>query len=132
MMVRRVLIFQMLLLCAALSLAETDKKAISPPDMISGTPPAVRADTMQQEPQAETVTIYESKFFPGFRPCTSQDYRDHDFGPVACQNTTAARTLSSIQEEESGSGLAEADTVSQGNIFKLRFGRFTKDKDSGQ
>ena len=132
MMIRRVCIFLMLMLCTALSLAETDEEAIRPPEIVSGASPVAKPDSALQETQSEKVTIYESKFFPGFRPCTSQDYRNHDFGPVACQDTTAARTLSSRKEERTDNGLTEADTVSQGNIYKLRFGRFTKGTDTKQ
>ena len=108
-------------------LAETGGEVSGPPEIVLDAPPAAKSDPGSHMTQTEKETIYESRFFPGFRPCTPQDYRDHDFGPVACQDSAAARALSSPdQEYESNHRLMEADTVSQGNIYKLRFGRITK------
>lgn len=114
-------------------LAEMDGEISEPPEIVLGAPSAAKPDSEPHKAQTENVTIYESRFFPGFRPCTSQDYHDHDFGPVACQDAAAARALASPgQERRSDSSLMEADAVSQGNIYKLRFGRFTKDGSSKQ
>lgn len=116
-----------MMLWAVPLLAETGGEVSGPPEIVSDAPPAAKPDSEPHATQTENVTIYESRFFPGFRPCTSQDYHDHDFGPVACQDAAVARALSSPgQEYRSDSSLMKADTVSQGNIYKLRFGRFTK------
>ena len=116
-----------MMLWAVPLLAETGGEVSKPPEIVSGAPPTAKPDSGPHMTQTEKETIYESRFFPGFRPCTSQDYRDHDFGPVACQDTAAARALSSTgQEYRPDQRLMEAETVSQGNIYKLRFGRITK------
>lgn len=126
-MVGRVCMLLGMLLWVAPSLAETGGEVSGPPEIVSGAPPAAEPGSEPHMTQTEKETIYESRFFPGFRPCTPQDYHDHDFGPVACQDPAAARALSSPnQEYRSDRGLMEADTVSQGNIYKLRFGRTTK------
>ncbi len=78
---------------------------------------------------SRTVTIYESKVFPGFRPCTYKDYRNQDYDPIACQDDEAARVLSIRPEEQEPRDLVvEGDAISQGNIYKLRFERFIKKK----
>ena len=126
-MVGRVCILLGVVLWAVPLFAETGEEISGPPEIVADAPPAAKPDSEPHMTQMEKETIYESSFFPGFRPCTSQDYHDHDFGPVACQDTAAARALSSPDREHgSNHRLMEADTVSQGNIYKLRFGRITK------
>ena len=127
-MVRQVCMFLGVVLWAAPLLAEMGGEVSGPPEIVTDAPPAAKPDSEPHEVQTENVTIYESRFFPGFRPCTSEDYHDHDFGPITCQDAAAARALTSpSQEYRSAPSLTEADAVSQGNIYKLRFGRFTKD-----
>ena len=76
----------------------------------------------------ETYTIFESKLFPGFRPCTPEDYRKQD-NPVACEDEQAARLLSTREENRFSQELnVEDDVVPQGNIYQLRFERFKRKK----
>ena len=76
----------------------------------------------------ETYTIYESKLFPGFRPCTPEDYRRQD-NPIACEDESAARLLSTREENRFPQEMiVEDDIVPQGNIYKLRFERFKRKK----
>lgn len=126
-MVGRVCILLGVMCWAAPLLAETGAEVSEPPEIVLDAPPAAKPDSEPHISQTEKETVYESRFFPGFRPCTSQDYHDHDFGPGACQDTAAARALSSPdQEYGSNRRLMEKDTMPQGNIFKLRFGRIPK------
>ncbi len=83
----------------------------------------------QQAVETETFTIYESKVFPGFRPCTTEDYRNQDFDPVACQDDDISRRISTRDPDRQSKGLIVDDNVvPQGNIYKLRFERFKKKK----
>ncbi len=116
------------MLWAGALLAEEGTEVSKPPEIVLDAPPAEKADPSLQTVKTKTITIYESKIFPGFRPCTSQDYHNHDYGPVACQDTDVARVLSTREEEGSAKGFVEGDAVPQGNIYKLRFKRFLKNK----
>jgi hypothetical protein len=78
--------------------------------------------------EIETYTIYESKLFPGFRPCAPEDYRKKD-NPIACEGEAAARLLSTREESQFLQELIlEDDVIPQGNIYKLRFERFKRKK----
>ena len=76
----------------------------------------------------ETITVYESKVFPGFRTCTPEDYRNKDHNPIACRDDEAARVLSTREEGPQTGQIIKDDAVPQGNIYKLRFERFKREK----
>ena len=81
----------------------------------------------QAPAETTTVTIYESKIFPGFRPCTEQDYRNYDYDPIACQDDEAAKVLSIRSRDQQPHHLIVGDeAMPQGNIYKLRFQVFTR------
>ena len=127
-MVRIICTFLVVLFCTGTVLAEQGTEVSKPPEIVLDAPPAEKADLSLQTVETKAVTLYESKFFPGFRPCTSQDYHDHDYSPVACQDTDAARVLSTREEKRAAKSFVEGDAVPQGNIYKLRFERFFKSK----
>lgn len=126
-MIRLTLVFLLAMLWTAALTADELKDISQPPEIVLDAPPAQKEDPSMQAAEVKAVTVFESKFFPGFRPCTSQDYHNHDFSPVACQDNDTARVLSTREEEESAS-LVESEVISQGNIYKLRFERFFKSK----
>ncbi len=100
-----------------------------PPEIVLDAPPANKETKQQQQIETETITVYESKIFPGFRPCTPEDYRKQDYDPIACQDDDVARMLSTREEDEQSKDLiVEDETVPQGNIYKLRFERFKRKK----
>ena len=110
-------------------LAEDADTAQEPPEIVLDAPPANKEATRRQHIETETITIYESKVFPGFRPCEPEDYRNQDYDPIACQDDDVARTLSTRDEDRQSKDLiVEDDAVPQGNIYKLRFERFKKRK----
>lgn len=88
-------------------------------------------DTSQvtsQRNQFETVTVYKSKMFPGFRTCTPEDYRNQD-DPIACQDDAAARVLSTREDDLSKRNAIVGDeAIARGNIYQLRFERFKRKK----
>ncbi|QMU61616.1 MAG: hypothetical protein GKR92_07860 [Gammaproteobacteria bacterium] len=109
--------------------AEETSEALPPPEIVIDTPPPTQSPVKQEASGSETVTIYESKVFPGFRPCTTEDYRNQDTDPVACQDEEAARVISTRDSQAVSDDLiVEDDAVPQGNIFKLKFERFKKKK----
>ena len=126
--IRALLGFSVLMLCTAGLLADENPEVSKPPEIVLDAPPAIKEDRSSQAVETEAATVYESKFFPGFRPCTSQDYHNHDYTPVACQDSEAARVLSTREEEGTARGFVEGDAVPQGNIYKLRFERIFKGK----
>ena len=126
-MIRLTLVFLLAMLWTAALTADEPKDISQPPEIVLDAPPAQKEDPSMQAAEVKAVTVFESKFFPGFRPCTSQDYHNHDFSPVACQDNDTARVLSTREDEESAS-LVESEVISQGNIYKLRFERFFKSK----
>ena len=76
----------------------------------------------------ETYTIFESKLFPGYRPCASEDYRNQDY-PIFCKDEAVARHLSTRKEDLFSRNLiVDDDVVPQDNIYKLRFERFKRKK----
>lgn len=84
-----------------------------------------------QSAETTTVTIYESKVFPGFRPCTEQDYRNYDYSPIACQDDEAAKVLSiraRDRDQQPHSLIVGDEAMPQGNLYKLRFQVFTRKK----
>lgn len=77
----------------------------------------------------ETVTVYKSKMFPGFRPCTPEDYRDKVDNPIACQDDEVARMLSTREDDLTPRNtIVGDDNISRGNIYQLRFERFKRKK----
>lgn len=110
-------------------LAEDSGAVQEPPEIVLDAPPADKQASKQRPIETETITIYESKVFPGFRPCEPEDYRDQDFDPIACQDDDVSRMLSTREEDRRSRDLiVEDDAVPQGNLFKLRFERFEKKK----
>ncbi len=104
-----------------------------PPAMVEGAPAANNAaDQGSAKPvRIKTITIYDSKVFPGFRSCTSEDYRNQDRDPIVCQDDDVARMLSAREENDQTKDLVvEGDAAPQGNIYKLRFERFKTKSDN--
>ena len=124
-MIRSTFVFLAVVLWAVAVIAEEPKDISRPPEIVLNAPPAQKEDFSSQAVEVKAVTVFESKFFPGFRSCTSQDYHSHDYSPVACQDNDTARVLSTREDEETA-GLLESEVISQGNIYKLRFERFFK------
>ena len=83
----------------------------------------------KQPNQFETITIYQSNFLPGFRPCTPEDYRKQDRDPIACQDDDVARVLTTREENRlPKSTIVRENSVPQSNIYQLRFERFKRKK----
>lgn len=111
--------------------AEETSEAQPPPEIVIDAPPPTQSPVKQdaRSSESKTVTIYESKVLPGFRPCTTEDYRNQDTNPIACQDEEAARVISTREKNNSSEDLiVEDDAVPQGNIYKLKFERFKKKK----
>ncbi len=109
--------------------AEEVSDVQEPPEIVLDAPAANRETSKQQATEMETITIYESKVFPGFRKCEPEDYRNQDYDPIACQDEEEARILSTREDKKKSHDLiVEEDAVPQGNIYKLRFERFKKKK----
>ena len=113
---------------SGIALADEPAEVVEPPEIVLDAPPANQ--TVKRQPvETETITIYESKFLPGFRPCTPEDYRNQDHNRVTCRDEEASRVLSTLEEDRQSRDLiVEDDAVPQGNIYKLRFERFKKKK----
>ena len=132
----RYLLFASLIMAGALlfigsASAEETSEAQPPPEIVIDAPPPTQSPVKQdaRSSESKTVTIYESKVLPGFRPCTTEDYRNQDTNPIACQDEEAARVISTREKNNSSEDLiVEDDTVPQGNIYKLKFERFKKKK----
>ena len=132
----RYLLFASLMMAGALlfigsASAEETSEAQPPPEIVLDAPPPTQSPVKQdaRSSESKTVTIYESKVLPGFRPCTTEDYRNQDTNPIACQDEEAARVISTREKNNSSEDLiVEDDTVPQGNIYKLKFERFKKKK----
>lgn len=130
----RSLLFLSLILAWALSFvgiasAEEASEAKPPPEIIIDAPPPTQSPVKQDADKTETVTVYESKVLPGFRPCTKEDYRNQDRDPIACQDEDNARVISTRESQDVSEDLiVEDDAVPQGNIYKLKFERFKKKK----
>ncbi len=105
--------------CSGAVLADEAAEAFEPPPAIDPNAPV----------ETTTITVYKSKFFPGFRPCTEQDYRNHDYDPIACQDDEAARLLSTRSGDRQPQSLLVGDeAMPQGNLYNLRFQIFTREK----
>lgn len=122
-----------ILMCALLLLGKTSAEESSvaqpPPEIVIDAPSPTQSPIKQDAERTETVTIYDSKVLPGFRPCTTEDYRNQDRDPVACQDEEAARVISTRDNQAVPEDLiVEDDAVPQGNIFKLKFEKFKKKK----
>ncbi len=110
-------------------MAEEERDAQPPPEIVVDAPPPTQSPVKQETVETETVTIYESKVLPGFRPCTPEDYQNHDVDPVACQDEENARIISTRDRSNQTEDLiVEDDAVPQGNIYKLKFERFKRKK----
>ncbi len=111
------------------SFAEESSVAQPPPEIVIDAPSPTQSPVKQEIESSETVTIYHSKVLPGFRPCTTEDYRNQDTDPVACQDEEASRVISTRESQSVSDDLiVEDNAVPQGNIFKLDFERFKKNK----
>ena len=111
--------------------ADDKREALPPPEIVIDAPPPTQSPVKQEavETETETVTIYESNVLPGFRPCTPEDYQNHDNDPVACQDEENARIISTRDRNNQTEDLiVEDDAVPQGNIYKLKFERFKRKK----
>ena len=120
-----------ILLFIGSAIAEERSDALPPPEIFIDAPPPTQSPVKQEasSSESETVTIYDSKVLPGFRPCTTEDYRNQDTSPVACQDDEAARVISTREKNDSSEDLiVEDEAVPQGNIYKLKFERFKKKK----
>lgn len=83
----------------------------------------------KQTTQIETFTVYDSKIFPGFRPCTPEDYKNRGRDPVACQDEAESRMLSTrVDDQLSKDLIVKDEAVPKGNIYQLRFERFKRKK----
>ncbi len=123
------LIMTSTLLCLSIAGAEETSEAQPPPEIVIDAPPPTQSPVKLDADGYETITIYESKVLPGFRPCTTEDYRNRDTDPVACQDEEASRVMSTRNKQAVSDDLiVEDDAVPQGNIFKLKFERFKKKK----
>jgi len=125
-------LFVMLLLLVIANNAFSDEavsEAQPPPEIVVDAPPPTTSPVKNNSGKTETITTIESKVLPGFRPCTTEDYRNQDTDPIACQDEEAARIISTREPNHHNADLiVEDDTVPQGNIFKLKFERFKKKK----
>ena len=114
---------------AAVLAAEDTNSAQPPPEIVIDAPPPIQSPVKQEAVETETVTIYESNVLPGFRPCTPEDYQNHDSDPVACQDEENARIISTRDRSKQSEDLiVKDDAVPQGNIYKLKFERFKRKK----
>ena len=108
--------------------ADEPAEVTEPPDIVLDASTPKKA-AQPQAVETETITIYESKIFPGFRPCAPEDYRDKQYDPIACRDDEASREISTRdQNPQSKNLIVEDDAVPQGNIYKLSFERFKKKK----
>jgi len=112
--------------------AEEASEAQAPPEIVIDAPPPTQSPVKKETGSIETsesVTVYERKVLPGFRPCTTEDYQNADGDIVACENSEEARVISTRDNTNNNEDLiVEDDAVPQGNIFKLKFERFKKNK----
>ena len=124
------LIMSLLLVSAKLVFAdESTTEAQPPPEIVIDAPPPTQSPVKHEAGETETITIYDSKVLPGFRPCTTEDYRNRDGSPVACQDEENARVISTRDPDSVSEDLiVEDDAVPQGNIYKLKFERFKRKK----
>ena len=121
------LLYSICLLFGVSFAEEAEREAQPPPEIVIDAPPPTQSPVKQETEEAETVTVYDSKVLPGFRPCTVEDYQKADGEVVACEDTEEARVIStrdkSIVTEDL---IVEDDAVPQGNIFKFKFERKKK------
>jgi hypothetical protein len=117
------------LLSSGIIYAEETTIAQPPPEIVIDAPAPTQSPVKQEIERTKTVTIYDSQVLPGFRPCTTEDYRKQDTDPVACQDEEASRVISTRESQSVSEDLiVEDNAVPQGNIFKLNFERFKKNK----
>ena len=126
---KQILFFLLPLVWVVCAVAADERDAQPPPEIVIDAPPPTQSPVKQENVETETVTIYESKVLPGFRPCTPEDYQNHDVDPVACQDEENARIISTRDRSNQTDDLiVEDDAVPQGNIYKLKFERFKRKK----
>ena len=65
---------------------DNERDAQPPPEIVIDAPPPTQSPVKQENYETETITIYDSKVLPGFRPCTTKDYQNSDIDPVACED----------------------------------------------
>ena len=127
-MIKAIIALSFAMLWSGVVLSEEAKEIAEPPEIVLDAPPP-KQNTSSPADQYETITVYESKVLPGFRPCTPEDYRSQDHDPIACQDEEAARVISTRENSYiSNDQIVEDDAVPQGNLFKLRFERFKRKK----
>jgi len=119
------------LLAAAYStgivLAEEPASSIGTPQLVLDSPTASKVN--YRDVETESITVYDSRIFPGFRTCTPEDYRKQDYDPIACQDDEVSRMLSTRDPDSQSDDLVVRDNVKpSGNIYKLRFERFKRKK----
>ena len=126
------LLMTWIIVSASMVSAEEAADALPPPEIVIDAPPPTQSPVKQESKTVETtdtITVYDSKVLPGFRPCTTEDYRNQDTDPVACQDEEGARVISTRDKQAVSEDLiVEDEAVPQGNIFKLKFERFKKKK----
>lgn len=123
-MVRLTIVFLAAVYWSGVVLAEGPSEEA--PELILDSPTATKVN--YREVETETITVYESRMFPGFRACTPEDYRKQD-DPIACQDDNVARMLSTRDPSSQRNDLIVRDNVNpSGNIYKLRFERFKRKK----
>ena len=125
------LVVTLFVLSVSVTADDAERDAQPPPEIVIDAPPPTQSPVKQEHEnvETETVTIYDSKVLPGFRPCTTKDYQNSDIDPVACEDTEEARVISTREANPISEDLiVEDDAVPQGNIFKLKFERFKRKK----
>lgn len=127
-MIRVISVLLITMSWSVIVLADEPAEVTEPPEIVLDAP-SPEKEAQPQAVETETITIYESKIFPGFRPCTPEDYRNKQYDPIACRDDEASRTISTRdQNQQSKELIVEDDAVPQGNIYKLSFERFKKKK----
>ncbi len=127
MSIKKHIIFLLVFVWPSLLMAEETDVS---PEIVLDTPPPESINAEQQQSfETETVTIYESKFLPGVRPCTEEDNRGQATKPVACRDEIVSKELATRNNNYRSSDLiVDDDAVPQGNIFNLQFERFRRKK----
>lgn len=126
-MIRLTTILFAAIFSSSVLLAEDTAVSSGSPQLILDTPAATTVNYRAVE--SETITVYESRIFPGFRACRPEDYRRVDHDPIACQDDDVARMLSTRDPDARRNDLLVRDSVKpNGNIYKLRFERFKRKK----
>jgi len=119
-------------LSAGIVSAEEATEAQPPPEIVIDAPPPTQSPIKNETASVETdesITVYDKKVLPGFRPCTTKDYQNSDTDLATCEDEEEARIISTRDVNNDREDLiVEDEAVPQGNIFKLKFERFKKNK----